>query len=92
MAGAHFRFRYAFTLPAPGGNKLSRFQVWAAEHLPTLEYRLPPRVPIKTGTLTVRLRSPEDIARLNAAVPPGSAAGERSTNPSIQRCTLARLA
>lgn len=62
-------FRYAFTLPAPGGNKLSRFQVWAAEHLPTLDYRLPPQVPIKTGTLTVRLRSPEDIVRLNEALP-----------------------
>ena len=62
-------FKYAFTLTAAGGNKLSRFQVWAAEHLPELQYRLPPRVPIRTGTLTVRLRSPEDLARLREALP-----------------------
>jgi hypothetical protein len=63
-------FKYAVTLAAQGGNKLARFQAWAATRLPDLDYRLPPQTPIKTGLLTVRLRSPEDVARLRSSLPP----------------------
>lgn len=63
-------FKYALTLAAHGGNKLARFQVWAATRLPDLEYQLPPQAPIRTGALTVRLRSPEDVARLRTSLPP----------------------
>lgn len=62
-------FRFALTLPASGGNKLRRFQAWAAEHLPGLDYRLPPQTPVKTETLTIRLRSPEDAERVMKALP-----------------------
>lgn len=63
-------FRYALTLPASGGNKLARFNVWAAEHAPGLDYSLPPQVPIRTESLTVRLRSVNDLVRLRDACPP----------------------
>ena len=57
-------FKYAVTLPIAGANKLSRFEQWAAEHLPGVGYSLPPQTPIKTETMTIRLRSPEDRARV----------------------------
>jgi hypothetical protein len=53
-------FRYTFTLPISGTNKLPRFRQWAAEHAPEIAVSLPPQVPAKTETLTIRLRSPED--------------------------------
>jgi len=62
-------FKYALTLAARGGNKLARFDAWAADRLPGLEYRLPPQTPIKTQALTVRLRSPADVARLHSSLP-----------------------
>ena len=62
-------FRYALKLPATGGNKLARFTSWAAEHVPGLDYSLPPQVPIKTDCLTVRVRSMDDLVRLRDACP-----------------------
>jgi hypothetical protein len=63
-------FKYAFTFPITGGNKLKRFKAWVDTHLPTLEYSMPPQTPIETETMTVRLRSIDDRARLIAALPP----------------------
>jgi hypothetical protein len=57
-------FKYHVTLPISGGDKLSRFRNWAEQHLPELGYSLPPQTPIKTETMTVRLRSVEDRARV----------------------------
>ena len=62
-------FKYALTLSASGGNKLARFKDWAERHLPDLDYRLPPQAPIKNETLTIRLRSLEDRARILKALP-----------------------
>lgn len=62
-------FKYGLTLPAQGGDKLVRFKTWADQHLPNLEYRLPPQAPIKTETLTIRLRSVEDRGRVLKALP-----------------------
>jgi hypothetical protein len=53
-------FRYTFTLPISGTNKLPRFRQWATEHAPEIAVSLPPQVPAKTDTLTIRLRSLED--------------------------------
>ncbi|MBJ3786282.1 hypothetical protein [Devosia sediminis] len=61
-------FKYSVTLPISGGNKLRRFQDWASDHLPELSYSLPHQTPIKTETMTVRLRSVEDRARLLEAM------------------------
>ena len=57
-------FRYSVTLPISGGNKLRRFREWADQHLPEMSYSLPDQTPIKTETMTVRLRSVEDRARV----------------------------
>lgn len=57
-------FKYAVTLPISGPNKIARFEQWAGQHLPDLGYSLPPQTPIKTETMTIRLRSPEDRARV----------------------------
>lgn len=57
-------FKYSVTLPISGSHKISRFRTWAEEHLPELSYSLPPQTPIKTETMTIRLRSPEDRARV----------------------------
>jgi len=57
-------FKYTVTLPVSGGDKLRRFREWADKHLPELSYSLPPQTPIKTETMTVRLRSLEDRARV----------------------------
>jgi hypothetical protein len=62
-------FKYGLTLPSLGGNKLTRFEAWVKTALPELEYRLPPQTPIKTETMTIRLRSIEDRARVLAAFP-----------------------
>jgi hypothetical protein len=55
-------FKYSVTLPIAGSHKISRFRTWAEAHLPELSYNLPPQTPIKTETMTIRLRSPEDRA------------------------------
>ena len=57
-------FKYSVTLPIRGGNRLRRFQDWANQNLPELSYSLPDQTPIKTETMTVRLRSLEDRAQL----------------------------
>ena len=62
-------FKYGLTLTARGGNKLRRFNTWAMQSLPDLEYRLPPQAPIETETLTIRLRSQQDAERVRAALP-----------------------
>ncbi|WP_417580403.1 hypothetical protein [Pelagibacterium sp.] len=57
-------YKYSCTFPITGGNKLSRFQSWAAEHAPDISVNLPPQVPIKTEALTVRVKSVEDRRKL----------------------------
>ncbi len=57
-------FKYAVTLPVSGAHKIRRFREWAEKHLPGLSYSLPPQTPIKTETMTIRLRSLEDRAQL----------------------------
>jgi len=53
-------FRYTFTLPISGPNKLPRFRAWAADHAADVAISLPPQVPAKTDTLTIRLKSVAD--------------------------------
>lgn len=53
-------FKYSFTFPISGANKLPRFKEWAAEHAPEIEVSLPPQVPIKSETLTIRVKSLDD--------------------------------
>jgi hypothetical protein len=53
-------FKYTFTLPISGANKLPRFKGWAGEHAPGIEISLPLQVPVKSETLTIRLKSIED--------------------------------
>lgn len=65
-------FKYALTFPMSGGNKLSRFTKWARERVPGIEISLPPQVPIKTETMTVRLKSTEDRKALIEALGDGS--------------------
>jgi hypothetical protein len=55
-------FKYSVTLPISGSHKLNRFRAWADTNLPALSYSLPPQTPIKTETMTIRLRSVEDRA------------------------------
>jgi hypothetical protein len=62
-------FKYGLTLVARGANKLRRFKTWAMQSLPDLEYRLPPQAPIEAETLTIRLRSQQDVERVRAAFP-----------------------
>ena len=61
-------FKYSLTLPISGSHKLKRFTDWAAATLPGLEYRLPPQTPIKTETMTIRLRALDDRARILTAL------------------------
>lgn len=53
-------FRYTFTFPISGANKLPRFTEWAMEHAPEIQVSLPPQVPAKTESLTIRLKSIAD--------------------------------
>lgn len=57
-------FKYSLTLPISGSHKLQRFTDWAATALPGLEYKLPPQTPVKTETMTIRLRELDDRARV----------------------------
>lgn len=59
-------FRYSFTFPMSGPNKLPRFQRWAQEYAPGVAVSLPPQVPVKSEALTIRLRSAEDRQTLLA--------------------------
>ena len=62
-------FKYGLTFPIRGGNKLTRFRAWAEQTLPDLDYRLPPQTPIETESMTIRLRSLEDRARILTLMP-----------------------
>lgn len=62
-------FKYGFTFAISGGNKLNRFNSWAAANLPDLDYRLPPQTPVETAAMTIRLKSLEDRTRLLQALP-----------------------
>jgi hypothetical protein len=53
-------FKYSFTFAISGANKLQRFEKWAKEHVPNIEFSLPPQTPVKTETMTVRLKSLDD--------------------------------
>jgi hypothetical protein len=57
-------FKYSATFPISGPNKLRRFREWATANLPGLSYILPPQVPIKAESMTIRLSSIEDRARV----------------------------
>jgi hypothetical protein len=57
-------FRYSFTFPIAGPNKLPRFKDWSAEHAPEIEVSLPPQVPVKSEALTIRLKSAADRQKL----------------------------
>lgn len=59
-------FRYSFTFPISGPNKIPRFKRWAAEHAPDVETSLPPQVPVKSEAMTIRLKSPDDRSKLLA--------------------------
>ena len=62
-------FRYSYTFPISGPNKLPRFKKWADEHAPEIEVNLPIQVPVKSEAMTIRLKSAEDrqtlLSRLN---------------------------
>ncbi len=53
-------FKYSYSFPISGPNKLPRFKKWAAEHAPDVEVSLPPQVPVKSKAMTIRLKSLED--------------------------------
>lgn len=53
-------FKYSYTFPMAGPNKLPRFKKWAAEHAPEIAVSLPPQVPVKSQAMTIRLKSCED--------------------------------
>ncbi len=64
-------FKYSFTFPIAGPNKLPRFKKWVAQHAPEIAVSLPPQVPVKSSAMTIRLKSAEDrhtlIARMSEA-------------------------
>lgn len=53
-------FKYTFTLPISGANKLPRFREWAAENAQGIEMSLPPQTSVKSESLTIRLKSLDD--------------------------------
>jgi hypothetical protein len=53
-------FKYSFTFPIAGGNKLQRVKDWARQHAPAIEMNLPPQTPIGSESITIRLKSVED--------------------------------
>lgn len=59
-------FKYSFTFPIVGPNKLPRFRTWAAENASGIEVSLPPQVPVKSESLTIRLKSTNDRSALQA--------------------------
>lgn len=63
-------FKYGLAVPITGPHKIKRFKAWMKEVLPDLDYSLPIQVPIDTASMTVRLKSPADKERIQAALPP----------------------
>ncbi|MBN9071717.1 MAG: hypothetical protein J0H34_08960 [Rhizobiales bacterium] len=59
-------FKYSYTFPISGPNKVPRFKRWAADNAPEIEVSLPPQVPVKSEAMTIRLRSAEDRQTLLA--------------------------
>ena len=59
-------FKYSFTFPISGPNKLPRFKKWVADHAKDVEVSLPPQVPVKSEAMTVRLKSADDRGMLQA--------------------------
>jgi hypothetical protein len=57
-------FKYSYTFPISGGNKLPRFKDWALENAPEIEVSLPPQVPVKSESMTIRLKSVDDRQKL----------------------------
>lgn len=57
-------FRYSFTFPISGPNKLPRFKKWVEEHAQEVEISLPLQVPIKSEAMTIRLKSADDREKL----------------------------
>jgi hypothetical protein len=57
-------FKYSYTFPISGPNKLPRFRQWAAQHTPEIEVSLPPQVPVRSDSMTVRLKSTDDRKKL----------------------------
>ena len=57
-------FKYSFTFPISGPNKVPRFKRWAAEYAPEVEVSLPPQVPVKSEAMTIRLKSTDDRTAL----------------------------
>ncbi len=53
-------FKYTFTFPISGGNKLQRVKDWAKAHAPGIEISLPPQTPVLSEAITIRLKSVED--------------------------------
>lgn len=53
-------FRCSCTFPISGPNKLPRFKQWARENAPDIPVSLPPQVPVKTESLTIRVKSIAD--------------------------------
>lgn len=53
-------FKYSYTFPISGPNKLPRFKKWAAEHAAEIAVSLPPQVPVKSEAMTIRLKSADD--------------------------------
>lgn len=53
-------FKYSFTFPIEGPNKLSRFKSWLEKNAPGVAVSLPPQVPSKSTSLTVRVCSVAD--------------------------------
>lgn len=61
-------FKYSATLPISGPNKLRRFRDWATAHVSGLSYILPPQVPVEAESMTIRLSSLADRARVLEAL------------------------
>jgi len=59
-------FRYSYTFPISGPNKLPRFRKWATENAPEIEVSLPPQVPVKSDAMTIRLKSAQDRQTLQS--------------------------
>ncbi|MFE0019153.1 hypothetical protein ACFWXH_30180 [Mesorhizobium sp. NPDC059054] len=58
-------FKYSFTFPIAGPNKLPRFKQWAEQNVPGMPVSLPPQVPVKSEAMTIRLKSAEDRQKLS---------------------------
>ncbi|MBN9271045.1 MAG: hypothetical protein J0J15_12525 [Mesorhizobium sp.] len=57
-------FKYSFTFPISGPNKLPRFMRWVEQHAPDMPISLPPQVPVRSDSMTVRLKSTDDRQKL----------------------------